>query len=107
MYCRQWTETASPERLLIVQTGSTLPALRARRGDFLDWFQRGLGLRVVDIDVVRVDIGESLPPVAAHAANGDCPAPCCVRRACAPAPRAARLLRRFRRMASETSSRIA
>ena len=43
MYCRQWTETASPERLLIVQTGSTLPALRARRGDFLDWFRRGLG----------------------------------------------------------------
>ncbi len=44
-----------------MQTGSTWPELRARRGDFPDWFQRGLGLHRSDVDVARVDIGEELP----------------------------------------------
>lgn len=67
MSCPQWTEPVPARRFLIVQTGSTLPALRARRGDFPRWFRRGLGLRASDVDVIRVDAGEALPPVAAHA----------------------------------------
>lgn len=66
MSCRRRTESAAP-RLLIVQTGSTLPELRARRGDFPDWFRRGLGLPREAVDVVRVDAGGRLPPVGAHA----------------------------------------
>jgi len=52
---------------LIVQTGSTLPELRARHGDFPDWFRRGLGLRREAVEVVRVDEGARLPPVGRHA----------------------------------------
>lgn len=62
----RWTETTTAPRFLIVQTGSTLPALRARRGDFPHWFRRGLALRADEIEVVRVDAGEPLPPVAQH-----------------------------------------
>lgn len=61
MSCRQRIESRQPARFLIVQTGSTFPELRARRGDFPDWFRRGLGLRRDEVDVVRVDAGESLP----------------------------------------------
>ena len=58
----------APARFLIVQTGSTWPQLRARHGDFPDWFRRGLGLRRDEIDIVRVDAGEALPADAmAHA----------------------------------------
>lgn len=46
---------------LIVQTGSTLDALRARRGDFPDWFRRGLGLARDEVDVVHVSAGATLP----------------------------------------------
>ncbi len=67
MSCPQRTEPVPAQRFLIVQTGSTLPALRARRGDFPRWFRRGLGLRASEVDVIRVDAGEALPPVAAHA----------------------------------------
>lgn len=68
MSCRRRTEpaTASP-RLLIVQTGSTLPRLRARHGDFPHWFRTGLGLSRADVDVVRADLGEALPRGAGHA----------------------------------------
>lgn len=48
-------------RFLIVQTGSTLPQLRQRHGDFPDWFRRGLGLRADEVDIVRVHEGEALP----------------------------------------------
>lgn len=54
-------------RFLIVQTGSTLPALKARRGDFPRWFQRGLGLGVDQVEVIRIDQGDALPRVWAHA----------------------------------------
>ncbi|MEO5621971.1 MAG: glutamine amidotransferase [Dokdonella sp.] len=68
MSFRQRIETRSRSRFLIVQTGSTLPELRARRGDFPEWFRRGLGLRRDEIDVARVDAGEPLPANAsAHA----------------------------------------
>lgn len=48
-------------KVLIVQTGATLPALHSRHGDFPTWFQRGLGLPDEEIAVVRVDAHESLP----------------------------------------------
>lgn len=54
-------------RFLIVQTGSTLPHLRSRHGDFPDWFRRGLGLRADEIDIVRVHQGEALPEPRLHA----------------------------------------
>lgn len=48
--------------LLIVQTGAALPAIRARHGDFPEWFRRGLGCTPAQIACVRVDAGETLPP---------------------------------------------
>lgn len=52
--------------LLIVQTGSTLPAVRARHGDFPEWFRRGLGLRRDQVDVVDA-AREPLPVAGAYA----------------------------------------
>lgn len=51
-------------KVLIVQTGATLPALHTRHGDFPAWFQRGLGLPDEQIAVVRVDAHEKLPALA-------------------------------------------
>lgn len=48
-------------KVLIVQTGATLPALHTRHGDFPAWFQRGLGLSDEEIKIVRVDAHEKLP----------------------------------------------
>ncbi len=67
MYCPRSTEPVATARFLILQTGSTLPALRARRGDFPHWFRRGLALRANEVDVICVDAGETLPPLATHA----------------------------------------
>lgn len=68
MSCRRLTtERAAARRFLIVQTGSTFPELRARRGDFPDWFRVGLGLASAAVDVVRADAGEPLPTRDAHA----------------------------------------
>lgn len=49
-------------RILVLQTGTTLPQLAARRGDFAEWFVRSSGLSRHDVDVVRVDRGDVLPP---------------------------------------------
>lgn len=57
------TDNKTP--LLIVQTGSTFPELRARRGDFPHWFRTGLRARSDDVTVVRVDAGEPLPEATA------------------------------------------
>jgi len=54
-------------RVLIVQTGTALPELRARRGDFPDWFRRGLALPHAAIEVLRVQSGDPLPPPRAFA----------------------------------------
>ncbi|HEY6942464.1 glutamine amidotransferase [Dokdonella sp.] len=67
MSCRRSTERASA-RFLIVQTGTTLPQVRARHGDFPDWFRRGLGLHRRDVDVVRAHAGEALPDPHGYAA---------------------------------------
>jgi GMP synthase (glutamine-hydrolysing) len=68
MSCRRRTDPGSRSRFLIVQTGSTFAELRARRGDFPDWFRRSLRLHRSEVDVVRVDAGGVLPSDArAHA----------------------------------------
>lgn len=68
MSFRRRTESAgASRRLLIVQTGSTLPRLRARHGDFPHWFRTGLGLPRSEVDVVRADLGQALPESAEHA----------------------------------------
>jgi len=54
-------------RFLIVQTGTTLPAVRMRHGDFPAWFQRGLGLHRDGVDIVRADAGEVLPDARSYA----------------------------------------
>jgi GMP synthase (glutamine-hydrolysing) len=56
------------ERVLILQTGTTLPQLAARRGDFGAWFVQAAGLRHSDVEIVRVDRGEALPPAGRLAA---------------------------------------
>lgn len=49
-------------RLLIVQTGTAIPAVRRQHGDFAQWFRRGLGLSARQAPSVRVDLGAQLPP---------------------------------------------
>ena len=48
--------------LLIVQTGTAIPAVRRQLGDFAQWFRRGLGLSARQTRVARVDRGMQLPP---------------------------------------------
>jgi GMP synthase (glutamine-hydrolysing) len=47
--------------VVIVKTGTTVPAIEAQRGDFEDWIAAGLNLGPESIRVVRVDEGEELP----------------------------------------------
>ncbi len=49
------------KKTLIIKTGSTHPALAARKGDFQDWIIAGLGLPRDRIAVVDVTAGEALP----------------------------------------------
>jgi GMP synthase (glutamine-hydrolysing) len=46
---------------LIVKTGTTLPEVRARRGDYEKWIAEGMGLAKGDVLVVEVAQGEPLP----------------------------------------------
>lgn len=46
---------------LIVQTGTTLPALRGRLGDFPHWFRLGLGLAAHDVRIVNAQSSDALP----------------------------------------------
>lgn len=55
-------------RVLVLQTGTTLPLLAARRGDFADWFMRGAALSRRDVEIVRTDRGEALPSARRFAA---------------------------------------
>jgi GMP synthase (glutamine-hydrolysing) len=52
-------------KILIIKTGSTLPEMKARRGDFEDWTLARLG--VTDGQVVDVTQGAPLPDYAAAA----------------------------------------
>ena len=56
------------DRILILQTGTTLPQLAARRGDFAEWFVQAADLRRGDVETVRVDRGEPLPVAGRFAA---------------------------------------
>lgn len=58
----------SSKPLLIVKTGSTVPQVAERRGDFEDWMAEGTGLARSQLDVVSVHLGEALPEPGAHPA---------------------------------------
>jgi GMP synthase (glutamine-hydrolysing) len=47
---------------LVVKTGSTMPELKAQRGDFEDWILQGLNISRDRSMVVDVSLGEKLPP---------------------------------------------
>ena len=49
-------------RHVILQTGSTLPAVRARRGDVPGWFVEKSGLDAGAFHVVDAPAGDALPP---------------------------------------------
>lgn len=67
MSFRRSIEPRSDPRFLIVQTGSTLPRLRARHGDFPHWFRTSLGLAQAQVETVRADLGAKLPAKIPHA----------------------------------------
>jgi GMP synthase (glutamine-hydrolysing) len=46
---------------IILKTGSTLPEIAERRGDFEDWIREGMGMTPADVDVVPVFEGACLP----------------------------------------------
>lgn len=48
-------------RVLVVKTGSTLPGIRERRGDFESFIVRGMGLSPERVDVADVSTGAELP----------------------------------------------
>ncbi len=54
-------------KVVIVKTGSTMPALKARRGDFEDWIRDGMGIRSDEVEVVDVSAGQPLPPASGAA----------------------------------------
>ena len=49
------------KRVLVVKAGTTLPVLRAQRGDYEAWIARGLGLAPDGVDVAEVVHGAPLP----------------------------------------------
>ena len=55
-------------RVLVLQTGTTLPQIAARHGDFAAWFLRMAGLARHEVDIVRVDRGEAVPQPGLHTA---------------------------------------
>ena len=50
--------------LLLIQTGEAPQAIHARYGGFTDWFGTAMRLPPAQLQVVRVDAGEALPPAA-------------------------------------------
>lgn len=50
--------------ILILKTGSTIPAIRARRGDFELWFADAMSLAADDWHCVDVSQGDELPDAA-------------------------------------------
>jgi GMP synthase (glutamine-hydrolysing) len=59
------TRSAPPrrdsEKILIIKTGSTLPSLRSRKGDFEDWIIAGMGVGNEKVTVLDVTAGTALP----------------------------------------------
>ena len=54
-------------RILIIKTGSTLPGLKSRKGDFENWIMAGMRVGADEVTVVDVTAGEPLPPNGAYA----------------------------------------
>jgi GMP synthase (glutamine-hydrolysing) len=54
-------------RVVVLKTGSTLPELRARRGDYEDWIAAGLGMAPERVQVVAVHEAGLPPPPGAPA----------------------------------------
>lgn len=48
-------------RVLVLKTGTTLPELRPRRGDYEHWIAAGMGLDLAQVDVAPVYEGAELP----------------------------------------------
>ena len=57
---------AATARILVLKLGDTLPALKARKGDFEDWIVAGLGVAREDVRVVDVPRGDPLPDASDH-----------------------------------------
>jgi GMP synthase (glutamine-hydrolysing) len=55
-----------PLSMLVLKMGSTLPALKSRKGDFEDWIIAGLGLAPDEAVVIDVPSGEPLPRAERH-----------------------------------------
>jgi GMP synthase (glutamine-hydrolysing) len=53
--------------ILIIKTGSTLPGLKSRKGDFENWIMTGMRVSADEVTVVDVTAGEPLPPNGAFA----------------------------------------
>jgi len=53
--------------ILIIKTGSTLPGLKSRKGDFEHWIMAGMRVSADQVTVVDVTAGEPLPPNGAFA----------------------------------------
>ena len=47
--------------LLVVKTGTTLPELRERRGDYEQWIEAGLELESTRLEIASVYLGDALP----------------------------------------------
>jgi GMP synthase (glutamine-hydrolysing) len=65
------TRSAPPrrrsEKTLIIKTGSTLPSLKSRKGDFEDWIVAGMGVSRQQVTVVDVTAGDTLPENGTYA----------------------------------------
>jgi GMP synthase (glutamine-hydrolysing) len=57
---------AATARIIVLKLGDTLPALKARKGDFEDWIVAGLGMAPEEVRVVDVPRGEPLPHISDH-----------------------------------------
>ncbi|MGA2478981.1 MAG: glutamine amidotransferase, partial [Spirochaetia bacterium] len=57
----QGSARGSAARILVLKLGDTLPALKARKGDFEDWIVAGLGVAREEVRVVDVPRGDPLP----------------------------------------------
>ena len=52
---------SSEQQVVIIKTGTTVPDLARRRGDFEDWIRAGMGVAPEALKVVCVFRGEPLP----------------------------------------------
>lgn len=48
-------------RVLLIKTGTTVPNVKAERGDFERWFAAGMGLPLEALEVIEVHAGVALP----------------------------------------------